>query len=109
MNTYLTPCRQATCALLLLTGGFAAAGAVQAEQVKLPIEPESKNRQALELPRHGQSEASVRARFGSPEDSQGPVGEPPIKQWHYPDFVVYLEGDKVIHSVIRPEQQTNNR
>ncbi|MBS3803405.1 MAG: hypothetical protein KGY54_02580 [Oleiphilaceae bacterium] len=93
---------------LLLTGLFVASGGVQADQQKLPIGPSAENRQDLEVPQHGQSKKAVRARFGSPDRIKGPVGKPPISEWHYRDFVVYLERDTVIHTVIRPERQAEN-
>ena len=37
----------------------------------------------------------------TPQDIKGPVGEPPISQWHYQDFVVYFEGNRVIHAVVK--------
>ena len=39
-------------------------------------------------------------RFGEPQQRLGPVGEPPISHWVYPDFVVYYEYDRVIHAVV---------
>jgi hypothetical protein len=47
------------------------------------------------------SQASVRQRWGNPLDIQGPVGQPPISQWHYSDFVVYFERDLVMHAVVK--------
>jgi len=47
------------------------------------------------------SEDSVRNRWGAPQNIKGPVGEPPISQWHYQDFVVYFEGNRVIHAVVK--------
>ena len=42
----------------------------------------------------------VLQRFGEPQQRLGPVGEPPISHWVYPDFVVYYEYDRVIHAVV---------
>ena len=41
----------------------------------------------------------VRVRFGDPEASHAPVGDPPITRWEYSGFIVYFEYDKVIHAV----------
>ncbi|MFE8071633.1 hypothetical protein QQM79_11305 [Marinobacteraceae bacterium S3BR75-40.1] len=51
------------------------------------------------LPRHGEAMSSVKARLGSPQDMKPAVGEPPITRWIYPDFIVFFEGDRVIHTV----------
>ncbi len=40
----------------------------------------------------------VEARFGVPERRSGPVGEPPITVWHYANFKVYFEFDRVLHA-----------
>ncbi len=50
-------------------------------------------------PSRGMSQDSVRASFGEPQSTESAVGEPPISRWHYADFVVYFEFDRVIHSV----------
>lgn len=41
----------------------------------------------------------VRERFGEPQRTRPPVGEPPITRWDYPRFVVYFEHQRVIHAV----------
>ncbi len=43
--------------------------------------------------------AKVEASFGNPARRVEAVGHPPIARWEYPGFVVYFEGDRVIHSV----------
>ncbi len=50
-------------------------------------------------PSRGMSQDSVRASYGEPQSTESAVGEPPISRWHYADFVVYFEFDRVIHSV----------
>lgn len=42
----------------------------------------------------------VQQQFGEPAARSGPVGEPPISQWSYPDFEVYFEHQYVIHAVV---------
>lgn len=41
----------------------------------------------------------VRRRFGEPIRRSAPIGQPPITQWVYPDFIVYFEHQYVIHAV----------
>ncbi|WP_166265876.1 hypothetical protein [Marinobacter caseinilyticus] len=74
-----------------------------AEQVAVPIMSQSE-RSNIDVPRTGQAHSAVEARFGAPKDIKGPVGTPPITQWFYDDFVVYFEGDKVIHTVLKPKR-----
>jgi hypothetical protein len=52
-------------------------------------------------PRAGMSMDGVESQFGSPTDRRAAVGDPPISRWDYPNFVVYFEYDKVIHSVAK--------
>ena len=51
-------------------------------------------------PPAGASMDRVLQRFGEPQQRLGPVGEPPISHWVYPDFIVYFEHDRVIHAVV---------
>ncbi len=50
-------------------------------------------------PQRGMTMAKVEASFGNPARRVEAVGHPPIARWEYPGFVVYFEGDRVIHSV----------
>lgn len=50
-------------------------------------------------PSRGMTQARVEQSFGEPSRRVGAVGDPPISRWEYPDFVVFFEYDKVIHSV----------
>jgi hypothetical protein len=59
------------------------------------------NRDAISLPQTGMKAERVRVRWGSPESTRGPVGQPPISQWHYPAFVVYFESERVIRAVVK--------
>jgi len=79
-------------------------GTVIAEEVRVSVKNQIEQGLQEDLPRRGLSESSVRNRWGAPQSVTGPVGEPPIRQWHYDNFVVYFEHNRVIHSVI-----TNNR
>jgi hypothetical protein len=54
----------------------------------------------LMRPTNGQNMQAVEARFGAPQSTHGPVGEPPISRWDYPGYSVYFEHDKVLTSVV---------
>ena len=54
---------------------------------------------ATQGPQRGVTMADVEAAIGPPTSTAGPVGDPPITVWHYPNFNVYFEYDKVLHSV----------
>ena len=47
----------------------------------------------------GLSMAQVEQRYGEPAQRISAVGDPPISRWVYPQFVVYFEGQLVIHAV----------
>jgi hypothetical protein len=55
-------------------------------------------------PARGATMEQVLQRFGEPSRRHGPVGEPPISHWVYPEFVVYFEHQYVLHSVV-PHQR----
>jgi hypothetical protein len=55
---------------------------------------------AAERPNRGSSMATVQGRFGEPTNRHAAVGNPPITRWDYPNFAVYFENDRVLHSVI---------
>ena len=74
-----------------------------AEEIRVPVGSQADRDQAS-FPGSGMSQSSVRASWGAPMEIQGPVGQPPITQWHYQNFVVYFEGDRVIHTVLKPNR-----
>ncbi len=76
---------------------------VTADEVKIPVGSQAERSKA-DLPRTGMSQASVRDSWGTPRESRGPVGDPPISQWHYDGFVVYFEGNHVIHTVLKRDR-----
>jgi hypothetical protein len=89
----------------ILTGlAFASALLIgmqaQAQQLAVPVGAQGE-REATQLPANGMSQESVRNRWGSPQTMEGPVGEPPISQWHYDRFVVYFENNRVLHAVMK--------
>jgi hypothetical protein len=54
----------------------------------------------VETPQRGSSMDAVQAKFGEPSNKSGPVGNPAITKWFYPNFVVVFENDKVLHAVV---------
>lgn len=50
-------------------------------------------------PVRGMSMDKVEATYGAPAKRIPAVGTPPISRWEYPGYVVYFEGNLVIHSV----------
>lgn len=56
------------------------------------------------LPDRGISMDQVQARYGAPSAAAAPVGDPPITRWEYPDFVVFFEYSRVIHSVEKKDR-----
>jgi len=82
---------------LALTGLLSAA-ALKAQELTIPVGTQA-DRSEIRLPAAGMDQDSVRKRWGAPREVRGPVGNPPISQWHYADFVVYFEYDRVLHTV----------
>ena len=54
----------------------------------------------IETPIRGSTMSAVEQKFGAPANKSGPVGNPPITKWFYPNFVVVFENDKVLHAVV---------
>ena len=77
-----------------------------AEQITLPIGEQTRQSE-LQLPERGMHKNSVLQVFGDPQEMTSAVGEPPISQWRYDDYVVYFEGNWVIQAVVkhRPRDQ----
>ncbi len=50
-------------------------------------------------PSRGMTQAGVQSKYGAPQNTRAPIGEPPITRWEYADFVVFFEFDRVIHAV----------
>lgn len=98
MNKLMSAAAAASLAITALGTGIAPLA--QADEVKVPVMSQG-DRRAMTLPDTGQSRKTVRQRFGDPIRTSGPVGDPPISQWHYDDFVVYFEYNHVIHTVAR--------
>jgi len=65
-----------------------------------------KQSQTIAVPNRGLTMDEVRASFGEPSNIKGPVGQPPITVWEYPDYNVYLEQQYVIDSVVHFKPKT---
>ena len=52
-------------------------------------------------PKRGTTKAQVQELYGQPQDTRGPVGDPPITRWIYSNFSVVFEYDKALHSFPR--------
>jgi len=53
-----------------------------------------------QTPGRGLTMAQVKDKFGSPSQEVAAVGTPPISRWEYPGYVVFFEGDRVLHTVL---------
>lgn len=59
---------------------------------------------SADRPERGMHMRALEARYGAPTTRYEAVGKPPITRWDYPSFIVYFEGDRVIHAVlVKPE------
>jgi hypothetical protein len=47
----------------------------------------------------------VEQLLGAPQERLPPVGDPPITRWRYPEFTVYFEHDRVLHTVVAARRQ----
>lgn len=74
----------------------------QTQLTSIPVKVSEQGKQTIDKPDNGLSMQAVETRYGQPLEKAAPVGEPPITRWRYPDFTVYFEFNKVIHSVANP-------
>lgn len=86
----------------LLTAVLAVAftGPLWAEDIKVPVGQQAKQKWVIDRPVKGMNQEQVKALFGQPHETRAPVGEPPISSWIYADYVVYFESSYVIHTVL---------
>lgn len=56
--------------------------------------------EAGDQPHPGSTMTTVESRYGAPTNRHAAVGEPPITRWDYPQFSVYFENDRVLHTVL---------
>lgn len=71
-------------------------------QADVLIIDEVRQVERMDLPKNGQTKQAIEARFGSPANKQGAVGDPPISRWDFDQYSVYFEYDLVLYSVLHP-------
>jgi hypothetical protein len=71
-----------------------------AEVITLPI-GEQTRQSDLDMPVRSMNKQDVQRDYGDPQEITDAVGEPPISQWVYGDYVVYFEGNWVLYSVVK--------
>ena len=87
-----------------LRHAFLATLAVTAMVVTIPAFGDPPPAPSGERPERGMHMRALEARYGAPTTRYDAVGKPAITRWDYPTFVVYFEGDRVIHAVlVKPE------
>lgn len=86
---------------LALTASLTAAGIPAAADTLLVEGVSAATPTAAERPARGTTMARVESRWGTPTNREGPVGQPPITRWEYPDFIVFFEHSHVVHAVRR--------
>lgn len=83
-------------ALMSASSAFAQGDTLQMGGTDNPANFESAGK-----PTRGMTQQQVRTAYGSPENENAAVGDPPISRWNYPGFVVFFEYDRVIHAVTK--------
>lgn len=83
---------------LAIAGNAWLALPATAEAVAIPLGQQGEA--SIQRPPNGTNKLQVQAVFGEPVSKHGPVGDPPISYWEYPEYTVYFEGDLVLHSVL---------
>jgi len=87
--------------LLAAVMALGCAGPLGAEDIKIPVGQQAKDKWVIDRPIKGMNQEQVKALFGQPQETRPAVGEPPISSWTYPDYVVYFESGHVIHTVLK--------
>jgi outer membrane protein assembly factor BamE (lipoprotein component of BamABCDE complex) len=73
-----------------------------ADELVVPVGQQGAEKASIARPTSGMKQAKVEEKFGAPNKRTDSVGKPPISSWEYPDYTVYFENDRVIHSVLKP-------
>ena len=96
-------------ALAVTTLSTTLSSTLAAEIITLPIGEQTRQSE-LQLPERGTHKNTVLENFGDPQEMTSAVGEPPISQWRYGEYVVYFKGNWVIQAVVKhPPQDLSNR
>ncbi len=88
--------------LIAIIAALSVGASLPTQAEKISVGRQAAAADGLERPRTGLSMQNVESRFGSPIAMRGPVGDPPITIWDYPQYTVYFEYNHVIHTVIKP-------
>jgi len=89
-----------TGSLITLFSLFLITPVTTAETITLPL-GEQTRKSDLDMPVRSMNKQDVRRDFGDPQEITDAVGEPPISQWIYADYVVYFEDNWVLYSVVK--------
>lgn len=73
-----------------------------AEELVVPVGQQGADKTSLERPSKGLTAQAVETKFGAPLQKSAAVGQPPISQWEYPEYRVFFESDRVLHTVLKP-------
>lgn len=92
---------------IMLAGLLLTLSSVQAEVISIadPRYDVPNSTGGVLRPTQGMDMNKVEQKFGTPEAKFPAVGDPPITRWNYPEFSVFFEYDKVIHSVVKRDDQ----
>ena len=72
---------------------------IQADVIKMPAEaPQVVTSDAA--PARGMTKNQVESHYGAPHSIIGPIGDPAIFRWDYPQYSVFFEHNYVLHSVV---------
>ena len=85
-----------TCALIY---GVGVNSLVNADTVVVDDQVQVRD-SSIDTPHRGITMSQVESKFGAPTAKHDAVGAPPITRWDYPNFAVFFEGDRVIHTVV---------
>ena len=97
-----------TC-VLLLVNSMTVFGSANAQEIAMPAATEAPVTVPVATPgappgatpTRGALMSQVQAKFGTPAEIHGAVGNPPITRWDYPGFSVFFEHQHVIHAVLK--------
>ncbi|MBI3773926.1 MAG: hypothetical protein HY272_14670 [Gammaproteobacteria bacterium] len=88
---------------LLLIGACLICLAPPSYAVDTPKATEENTLTVGSMPARGMTMPQVEQYFGAPQQKIDAVGRPPISRWVYEGFIVYFEGQHVIHALATSE------
>jgi hypothetical protein len=92
--------------------GFGSLAAPQTAHADNLLIHRVQQEKGMHLPARGLSMAQVEKRYGAPLRKLAPRGgdtskHPVINRWEYSGFIVYFQGNRVIHSVLNTPAGNN--